>query len=99
MKLDVTGNEELQASAPAVAATPRRGIGGPTLEQIFVFVSPLTLLAAWEASARLGLIDTRIFSSPTAVAMTMIEMIEDGTLATHVLATLTRFACGAILGA
>lgn len=75
---------------------PRRGM---TIEQIFVVVSPLVLLLFWEAMARFGGLDQRIFSSPSAVAVLLRDKIVDGTLTMHLRITLTRFALGALLGA
>ena len=48
----------------------------------------LAFLALWEGSARLGLIDSFIFSSPSQVVMAMYHMILDGTLAVHTGVTL-----------
>ncbi len=70
----------------------------PSREQIFAAVSPLTLLALWEIAARTGLLDPRIFSSPSLVVVIAWDMIRDGTLWFHLGATLGRFAAGTVLG-
>lgn len=55
------------------------------LIRILIF---LAFLALWEGSARLGLIDSFIFSSPSQVVTAMYHMILDGTLAVHTGVTL-----------
>ncbi len=69
-----------------------------TLERVFMVVSPLSLLVLWEILARLHLVDPRIFSSPSRVAVLAWSMILDGTLWYHLGITLTRFVVGAIFG-
>jgi NitT/TauT family transport system permease protein len=55
-------------------------------------------LALWEVLSRLGILDRRIFSSPSGVAVLAWQMALDGTLWTNLSATLARFSVGAVLG-
>ena len=69
------------------------------LIRILIF---LVFLALWEGSARLGLIDSFIFSSPSQVVMAMYHMILDGTLAVHtgvtIWETIASFALVTVFG-
>ena len=55
--------------------------------RIFLFAA---LLAAWEGSARLGLIDDFIFSSPARVAACLVSMTRDGSIFLHTGVTLAE---------
>lgn len=61
-------------------------------------LTPVALLVLWELSSAVGLIDSRIFSSPSMVFQTGVEMIGDGSLAMHAWATIYRLGLGFILG-
>ena len=54
----------------------------------------LSLFAAWEIAARTGLVDPMFSSSPSAVVLTGITMINDGTLARHFLASFKIYVVG-----
>ena len=69
------------------------------LRQILTFVSPLLLLFAWEAAAKLGLIDTRFFSSPSRVLVVLWELIVSGVLWHHLSISLVRIILGLLAGA
>lgn len=58
-----------------------------TLIRILIF---LCFLALWEVSARLGWIDSFIFSSPAQIAQTFVQMCMDQSLFTHIGITLTE---------
>lgn len=72
--------------------------GRLSLEQVFIVVSPATVLVAWELFSQTGVLDARIFSSPSGVAALSWEMAWDGTLWRHLGITLARFCGGALLG-
>lgn len=58
-----------------------------SLARILIF---LCFLGLWEVSARLGLIDSFIFSSPSQIAVTFWNMCLDQSLFTHIGITLTE---------
>ncbi len=60
-------------------------------------VSPLVLLALWEALARLGALDARFFSMPSEIFARLMALLQDGTLLTHTAITLRRVAVGFVL--
>jgi len=69
-----------------------------TLERVFMIFSPLLLLLIWEALSRAGVLDVRIFSRPTLVAVLIWNMALDGSLWKNTAATLARLVIGMIVG-
>jgi NitT/TauT family transport system permease protein len=70
----------------------------PRLERVMTVLSPLLILAAWEAASLLGIIDARFFSRPSEIAATGADMIADGTLPSALATSLLRIAAGFLLG-
>lgn len=68
-------------------------------ERLVSIATPLVLLVAWEISARMGLIDTRILGSPVLVANEIASLTRDGTLVSDTVATVVRFVVGFFVGA
>ena len=62
-------------------------------------LSPLILVLIWEIAARIGLVDTRFFPSPSAIISVGEQMIVSGELMTHVSISLQRIVIGFVLGA
>jgi NitT/TauT family transport system permease protein len=73
-----------------------------TFNRIIAVATPILLLAAWEIAARAGAIDTRFFSSPSAIAEVFWAMARSGALWDHTEVSLVRvligFAIGTALG-
>ncbi|GAA1416311.1 ABC transporter permease [Catellatospora coxensis] len=61
-------------------------------------VSPVALLATWEAAARTGLLPPEKLPAPSAVLRTGWRLAGDGTLAVHLLDSLQRAAIGLAVG-
>ncbi|MBH1966127.1 MAG: ABC transporter permease [Comamonadaceae bacterium] len=61
--------------------------------------TPLLLLVIWEICSRSGMLDTRFFPAPTSIVETLGKMMADGSLVTHVKATLLRIGVGFVMGA
>ena len=73
--------------------------GGNHLVNRFIsIVTPLLLLAAWEAAAWTDAIDTRFFSSPTRIFTEFSVMLTDGELLRHTLASVLRVSIGFAVG-
>lgn len=79
------------------AAGPSFSGGGPAGLAMPLFV-PMLVLAAWEATATLGLINTQLLPAPTRVLGTIVELAVSGDLTLHAAATLRRVAVGFGLG-
>jgi sulfonate transport system permease protein len=61
-------------------------------------VVPLVLLTIWEISVRSGWWPASVIAPPSAVCRTFVEMVADGRLMMHVLASLKRLVSGFVLG-
>jgi sulfonate transport system permease protein len=81
------------ASAPAPAARPVR----PARRWRRV-VSPVVLVLGWEAAAQAGLLSPEKLPAPSAVLATGWRLARDGTLAVHLLDSLTRAGLGLLIG-
>ena len=84
------------ASDMDVDARARRG--AKRRDRLINVASPLGLVLAWEAAARLGLIDTRFFPTPSSIAVALVAMARSGELADHALMSLQRLFIGFFLG-
>jgi sulfonate transport system permease protein len=62
------------------------------------WVSPLVLLALWEAASRSGLIPARTLAAPSAVAGTLVSMIASGELPSNLLVSFWRVIVGLGIG-
>lgn len=62
-------------------------------------LTPVVLLVLWEVAALTGVLDARLFTPPSAIAVRGWEMIVSGELWVHVGATLARLVAGLLIGA
>src|SRR5205809_878739 len=79
------------------AATPsfvRRVAVG---EQLIAIVSPLLLIALWEALVRIRILDARFFPAPSSIVGTFTSLIASGELLLHVGASLKRVLLGLLV--
>lgn len=67
-------------------------------ERTFAIVTPVVVLVGWELLSRTGVLDPRIYSSPTGVVATGWELIREGTLIGATGTTLLRFVLGTAVG-
>ncbi|PFG38933.1 NitT/TauT family transport system permease protein [Georgenia soli] len=65
---------------------------------LLAVLTPILLLAAWEGAARSGVLDARLFTPPTAIVGKAWEMVQDGTLWQHSIATVARLVAGLVAG-
>ncbi|MFE7872813.1 ABC transporter permease [Micromonospora humida] len=83
------------AAVPAPPdAGPRRRAG----RRWWRLVSPVLLVAGWEAAARAGLLAPDKLPAPSRVLTTGVRLAGDGTLGAHLLDSLTRAGVGLLLG-
>jgi NitT/TauT family transport system permease protein len=61
-------------------------------------LTPIALLALWELAARVGWIDARLFTPPTAIITQLWRMTVDGSLWINLVPTLLRLLIGFITG-
>jgi len=62
------------------------------------WLSPVLLLAVWEAASRIGLIPTRTLAAPSAVAGTLYAMVVSGELPSNLWVSFVRVALGLGIG-
>ncbi|GIF95947.1 ABC transporter permease [Catellatospora citrea] len=87
-----TAPADTAAPAPGRATRPRSG------RRVLRLVSPVVLLATWEAAARTGLLPPEKLPAPSEVLHTGWRLAADGTLAVHLLDSLQRAAIGLAVG-
>ena len=68
----------------------RRGTG---------LIIPVSILLVWEAGAASGLISTRLIPPPSTIGTTLWDLLIEGELIGHVMATTVRVILGFVLGA
>ncbi len=83
---------DVVAAAPAAAARPRKRRRWQRV------VSPVALLALWEAGARAGVIPEEKLPAPSLVLATGWRLARDGTLGEHLGDSLTRAGVGLAVG-
>ncbi|MDR2165878.1 MAG: ABC transporter permease subunit [Zoogloeaceae bacterium] len=96
-----SGQESRKHRVRAIARQQRGRRGGSLGDRGFFIVSwlvPLTLVALWEIFARLGYIAPQILSAPSDVARTTWNLARDGSLFTHLGASLLRAFAGFVIG-
>jgi NitT/TauT family transport system permease protein len=76
----------------------RKRIAAKRRDSILSVVSPLLLLAAWEAAARLQLIDVRFFPAPSTIVSALIDSAQSGELLDNTAISLERLVLGFFLG-
>ncbi|WP_214413616.1 ABC transporter permease [Sphaerisporangium fuscum] len=62
------------------------------------WLSPLAVVALWQAASSTGLLPQRLLAAPATVAVTAADLIADGTLPTAIAVSLQRVAAGFVLG-
>lgn len=62
------------------------------------WVSPIVIIAVWQALSSAGVIDPRTMASPAQIASRAIELIQDGTLGSETLISLQRVVLGLVIG-
>jgi NitT/TauT family transport system permease protein len=68
-------------------------------ERTMAILSPIAILLAWEALARLGVLDRRFFPAPSNVIVELGALLWQGELLPDIGWTLARVAVGFVLGA
>lgn len=69
------------------------------LDRALSVLSPVLLLALWEAAAAAGRVDTRFFPAPSTIFRAAGAMLESGELWANVSISLQRIAIGFLIGA
>ncbi|MEU1753313.1 ABC transporter permease [Micromonospora matsumotoense] len=86
------------APPTAVTAAPDAGRRRRAGRRWRRLVSPVVLVAGWEAAARAGLLPPEKLPAPSQVLTTGVRLAGDGTLGVHLLDSLTRAGVGLLVG-
>lgn len=76
-----------------------RRVGGVAAERLVSILSPIVLLALWEAAGRVGLLDARFFPPPSAIADAFPRLLASGELWDATAVSLGRVVIGFLIGA
>ena len=74
-------------------------LSNKTIERLLYVISPIGILVLWQILIEAGFGDRRFIPAPSDIVVRFWQMIVDGELAAHTLATLWRVAAGFTLGA
>lgn len=69
------------------------------IDRWLALLSPLIVLALWEGTVRLGIMDDRFFPAPSAIAGTAKNLVQSGELQRQVGVTMARVGIGFAMGA
>ncbi|MBP2562135.1 sulfonate transport system permease protein [Neorhizobium galegae] len=86
------GDDQQARTGKAVRLTPGRLPAGARL------IGPLLLLFVWEAASRLGILSAYTLTAPSTAVVTGYEMLADGMLLPHLMASAGRAYAGLFLG-
>ena len=78
---------------------PARWLTRTNFERLLSVLSPIILLAIWEAAVRQGWIDRRFFPAPSEAFSAAVNMIQTGELWANVSISLVRIGVGFVIGA
>jgi NitT/TauT family transport system permease protein len=73
--------------------------GKALLLKLLMFLSPSLLLVLWEVFSKYGIVDVRLFSSPSRIFSTLIPMLYSGELLYHTMISTKRIVLGFLEGA
>lgn len=93
----VAGRVRGNAAGAPVAGRSKR-LSGIGRDRLISIASPIGLLVAWEAAARLGVIDTRFFPAPSSIAASLVALARSGELLDDTAISLQRMILGFLLG-
>ena len=90
------------ASEPVLSPARKSYLAGVRRRERFItcmrYAILVALIGLWELAARLGWIDPFITSSPSRVAATIVRLLQDGELFTHIVVTLFETVAGFLIG-
>jgi sulfonate transport system permease protein len=91
--------ETSSAAAPTTRTTARsRRLTPKRLAPGGILFGPVVLLIAWELASRFGLLSPRLLAAPSTAVVTGFELIANGTLTAHFMASARRAYLGLVIG-
>lgn len=86
-------------AAPPPTQARRRRTSPPRLSFLRRWVSPIVIVAVWQALSSTGLLTEDTIASPAQIATAAADLIAEGTLQSAILASLQRVGIGFLIGA
>ena len=96
--METQAEERRTQTDPSAKKPDKRRLSRQAKDRILAVMSPLALLALWEITAQVGLLDTRFFPPPTRIASQFVELVQSGELLTNTWVSLQRLFFGFLLG-
>jgi ABC-type nitrate/sulfonate/bicarbonate transport system permease component len=96
--METQAEERRTQTDPSAKKPDKRRLSRQAKDRILAVMSPLALLALWEITAQVGLIDTRFFPAPTRIASQFVELVQSGELLVNTWVSLQRLFFGFLLG-
>jgi ABC-type nitrate/sulfonate/bicarbonate transport system permease component len=96
--METQAEESSTRTDPSAKKPDKRRLSRQAKDRILAVMSPLALLALWEITAQVGLLDTRFFPAPTRIASQFVELVQSGELLVNTWVSLQRLFFGFLLG-
>lgn len=96
--METRTEERSLEAAPTATRTDKHKLSRQSKDRIIAVMSPLVLLALWEITVRLGLLDARFFPAPTSIVSTFVSLVQSGELLLNTWISLQRLFFGFLLG-
>ena len=96
--METQAEERRTQTDPSAKKPDKRRLSRQAKDRILAVMSPLALLALWEITAQVGLLDTRFFPAPTRIASQFVELVQSGELLANTWVSLQRLFFGFLLG-
>ena len=96
--METQAEERRTQTDPSAKKPDKRRLSRQAKDRILAVMSPLALLALWEITAQVGLLDTRFFPAPTRIASQFAELVRSGELLANTWVSLQRLFFGFLLG-
>ena len=96
--METQAEERRTQTDPSAKEPDKRRLSRQAKDRILAVMSPLALLALWEITAQVGLLDTRFFPPPTRIASQFVELVQSGELLANTWISLQRLFFGLLLG-
>ena len=96
--METQAEERRIRTDPSAKKPDKRRLSRQAKDRILAVMSPLALLALWEITAQVGLLDTRFFPAPTRIASQFVELVQSGELLVNTWVSLQRLFFGFLIG-
>lgn len=93
--MDIALND---VAVPTATQAPRPAMARRRLLSMRRVISPLVILAAWQAASEFGVISPRVLAAPSAILLSAWGLLVSGALLHHLVISLARVSVGLAIG-